>query len=1239
MRRSLSILTLLVLFFSVQGQILKFEYLFSEIQIEGSGAEKSISVKNCRNTGLYGNPSLPWRACNLALPLGTVVERVVVTPILVDTFTIQGIVRPAGYVRPISMQQPVGEAEPNVKVYSSSDFIGQNFDNIDVSIQVFNSLPVMMFNLLPVKYNPLQGKLIFYKKVVVEIYGKLGNKYPNMSQHNINILECFIDNNELSIRGLPQNSDINQVDILLITSLQYINDLSTLTQNYHSIGKKTKIVTTESIQTSFGGSDLAEKIRNCIKYYTENKSTNYVLLAGDTEIIPTRKLRSVVQSSNIYTEDIPSDLYYSAIDGSWDTNQNGIFGEPTEADLLPDVAIGRIPFSNRTELHNILVKITRYQFSPVVDDTNKPLLVGEHLWDNPLTFGAQYLDLIVGEQNENGYSTIGIPDSDPYDSLYDRFQIWNENDLFSKLGSGVSFIHHVGHSNFTTNMRLTLNSLNDYNFSEVNGIDRLNPLIYSHGCLAAAFDENLSIAEKMVLMQNFACGYVGNSRYGWFNEGQTEGPSAHLHREFINALYGFNVAYLGNAHQISQLRTAAWVDLPSEYEPGAQRWVFYACNVLGDPLMGVWTDTPTSTQFSVEENLYAGMNQIQINCAESDRPICLALIDKEGTLRGVLDTANLQNTMNIYPTVREPDTLFLISSGVNIQRDTVPVIFTQPMAPTLVFNGFSIVGSDVLYGVAGDNLKMILRVENVGLTSATNCKAIVSALTPGIEVEGVEIEFSTIEGSEVVEGTELLEFFIPNTVENGSNTLFQIDLLIENQINHTDYFQIPVFAPILLFDNSTWDDNLCGNGNGVLERGEVVIVHIPITNAGGVETDTLQFNAFVRSENATLANNIGIKFPIESMQSDNIQLVVRINDDIEVGDSIKLELIVMQGQDADTLLIHKRANLPIEEFVNYGFTYPVWENQASVPWTFSNSGVGDSFSLQSGAIGDNQSTEVSATIEVEMEESISFWLKTSCEFSESANPYDYLEFRINGVRVGYWDNYPNWHRVSFSLSPGVNQLSWTYVKDGSYSAGYDAVWIDRVIFPPVLEIAELSNNTPQILNLSDTTFTVGQDLIIEFETFDPDNDPIQVYLVNNPSWITVTQSFDGWKIEGRVPDNAHSENTFQVIASDGKQAIFKSITIEITGFGLVSQPLELCNSVVYPNPARNYCVISGMPVFQPGIVIIYNSIGQKCGSFTLITDETGKIVIKKFGFIQKKGVYLLYYQFGICEGTTVLLID
>jgi hypothetical protein len=146
-------------------------------------------------------------------------------------------------------------------------------------------------------------------------------------------------------------------------------------------------------------------------------------------------------------------------------------------------------------------------------------------------------------------------------------------------------------------MRLYNWDITDANFSQVDGVSHNYQLMYTHGCICGAFDDNDCIAEISTSISNFLVGGVFNSRYGWFNQGTTEGPSAHLHREFISALYNPNpdsaIAELGSAHTMSKIKTAPWIGLPGEFEPGAQRWCHYDCNVLGDPALKVWIDNPS----------------------------------------------------------------------------------------------------------------------------------------------------------------------------------------------------------------------------------------------------------------------------------------------------------------------------------------------------------------------------------------------------------------------------------------------------------------------------------------------------------------------------------------------------------------------------------------------------------------------------------------------------------------------
>jgi hypothetical protein len=357
-------------------------------------------------------------------------------------------------------------------------------------------------------------------------------------------------------------------------------------------------------------------MRNFIKSEYQTNGIEHVILGGDVPQIPYRGFYCYVISGAGYEDnDIPADLYFSALDGNWNTNGDSKWGEPGEEDLLPEISVGRMSFSTAQELDNMVHKSINYQTNPGSWEMNKPYLVSEFLYDPPMTWGADYLELLVDDHSDNGYFTHGIPSADNnITRLYDAPGYnWSTGQLLMDINSGKSFIHHCGHSNADYMMRLYLWDINNENFSQVNGIVNNYQLMYTHGCICGAFDQEDCIAEKATSIGNFLAGGVFNSRYGWFNQGQTEGPSAHLHREFISALYNPDpdsaITELGAAHTMSKIMTAPWIGLPGEFEPGAQRWCFYDCNVLGDPAMKVWRDTPVGTiekshdlSFSVSPN-------------------------------------------------------------------------------------------------------------------------------------------------------------------------------------------------------------------------------------------------------------------------------------------------------------------------------------------------------------------------------------------------------------------------------------------------------------------------------------------------------------------------------------------------------------------------------------------------------------------------------------------------------------
>jgi len=211
------------------------------------------------------------------------------------------------------------------------------------------------------------------------------------------------------------------------------------------------------------------------------------------------------------------------------------------------------------------------------------------------------MNLLVNDHNVNGYSTNGIPSaSNTITKIYDTltglsnpsYWSWDVSALIQQINSGTSFIHHLGHANYDYVMRMSTFDITNSNFSQVDGIHHNYSLIYTQGCDCGGFDDPSCIASQMLAIDNFAAAGIFNTRFGWFDQGTTDGPSEHLQREFVSALYNPTAPehHIGTVQMISKIKTAPWIGLPGEFEPGAQRWTQYDCTLLGDPALYIRTD-------------------------------------------------------------------------------------------------------------------------------------------------------------------------------------------------------------------------------------------------------------------------------------------------------------------------------------------------------------------------------------------------------------------------------------------------------------------------------------------------------------------------------------------------------------------------------------------------------------------------------------------------------------------------
>jgi len=130
------------------------------------------------------------------------------------------------------------------------------------------------------------------------------------------------------------------------------------------------------------GRDLAEKIWIYIhNIYTSTSppTLRWVLLIGDNSTIPPRYvyLPDTTEWTGLSSISKPTDFYYSVMDDpDWDDDNDGYWGEcstfnvsgvtvPDEiGDWFPDLYVGRIPFSDETNVTSILSRAIRYERDP-----------------------------------------------------------------------------------------------------------------------------------------------------------------------------------------------------------------------------------------------------------------------------------------------------------------------------------------------------------------------------------------------------------------------------------------------------------------------------------------------------------------------------------------------------------------------------------------------------------------------------------------------------------------------------------------------------------------------------------------------------------------------------------------------------------------------------------------------------------------------------------------------------------
>ena len=1057
---NLIMICLMVTLFA-SAQTIEKTYYFGEPSVARIQAYEQIQFTNCMQSALKGQPSLPWQSVSLMLPQG--MEAVSIEVELSDFQTVEGSHSLYPYQSALTYSDPVRKQfEKDEALYASkSVYPAQAYSNL--STHYMNGIGFAFSAFTPVQYVPATGEVRYATKATVRIMTAASKADHSrklwLNGGNAERAMKLAQNPEMLQTYNYRGRTVGGYDLLVITKQQYVDSFDDYVNFYQARGLRTRVVDLETILSTMDGRDNPEKLRNYIIQEYEENGIMMVNLAGDVPGIPYRGLYCFADSGSGYEDnDIPADLYYAALDGDWNDDGDNHWGEIGEDDLLPELGIGRMCFSNQSELDNMLHKSMTYQTEPILGEFRDVILAGEHLYDNPNTNGSQYLELLIGTHDDNGYTTTCIPEDYNFTRLYEEEGNWSGTLLRNAINQGTQYVHHDGHANTSYVAGWNNSDITDNKFSGVNGIDHNYTFFHTSGCICGDFSSDC-ILERMTKIANFAVATFGNSRYGWFNEGQTEGPAIHLARETEDAYYHDRIPYGGMALREGKIETAPWVNAPGQWEEGALRWNFYDLNMMGDVACSPWHDEPFTPEVNYFSEIFIGMTSTGVTVrngnGEGLKNFRCALFHGEDLIGVGYTNEDGDATIEFAEPIDIVGEMSLIVTGCDAWPQTLPVISLPGNCAYVIYDSYEISGG--AQPDFGQSIALDMQIKNVGVLVAYNVTATLSTDCDYITLTDDTETIASIEGGATVNLAEAFAMDIADDVPNMTKADFTLTCT-DGTETWESKFDIRLHAPELTVVSTDIED---GDGNGQIDPGETVTAHITVKNAGMTAAPDTRLSIICDLPEITFDQS---DFPQGSVNPDEeftVDFVFTLSEEVELGVAYEIGFTVTSGNYTTEGSFVFSIGTVMEDWETGDFSKFDWENDTYRPWTVvtDNPFEGD-YCVKTGTIGNNGLTSLIINIEVFNEGEISFYRKVSTE-----DGFDMFYFYIDGDSKDEWSGELGWSQERYSLTPGNHQLKWSYKKDGYVSSGSDCAWLDNIVFPPSDVITVIQETTTDGITL------------------------------------------------------------------------------------------------------------------------------------------------------------------------------
>ncbi len=564
---------------------------------------------------------------------------------------------------------------------------------------------------------------------------------------------------------------------------------------------------------------------------------------------------------------------------------------------------------------------------------------------------------------------------------------------------------------------------------------------YSSDCLIEAFMRRTSNGQNAG-----AVGCIGPTQtsYSFVNDTYVWGQYDQYDPQFLPD-YGPYANYEGNWRP-------AFGNVAGKYFLQQSSWPYNSDNKAithkmftahCDAFLTLFTQVPTAMTVTHPSQITATTTSINVTAPQG---AVVALTRNNNILAVVTATGNSQSvTFQAQPSNTD---ITIVATKQDRLRyvGTIHVI----SEPNLAVTSVSVNDGNNNQLEYGEQASFDMTIKNTGDLASALANATLTTRTPHyVTITENTATIPALNPNETIDLTGLFDITVADNVPNQAVLQFSLTL-VSGSHTWTHDFSFNAYAPMLkvhedmvVDDGSNIRDEVNGNGNGRLDPGETVELTFTYANVGGVAANNVTATLSTLQSQYLTISHPTIATPLVNInETVEVSYIVNVASDMPRGEAAVFTLTAVSGAYSNAFTYSQRVGLEVANFEN-GMDDFEWENDPEHPWILTtNDPHSGQYCLQSGTIGDNQTSTLSLTFNVENPtDEIQFFRKTDCQTS------DYLKFYIDGVAVQEWSGDLNWRKMTIPVTQGEHVFTWAYEKDGSGSSGQDHAWIDDILFP------------------------------------------------------------------------------------------------------------------------------------------------------------------------------------------------